>query len=386
MDGKRKIVVLGANAGQADLIRHMKTRGWHVVCCAHRTGEPGALIADEFHQLDIRDIDAVVDLATKVEADLVYSISSDVAAESAVLVSERMGLPHFFNTNFIDLLNKKEKLRDHLNAVELSVVPYVLASDQNALANWTVFPCMVKPSDAQGQRGVVKTDDRKAMDAAIKEAFQFSDTVIVEQYLDGVEMSCNVLVDDGRIIFDVLSERLVHEGHLAGIPQGHLVPCANVPDDVQKQAIDLVHAVVKSLNVGSGCLYFQMKATSNGVKLIEIAPRLDGCHMWRLIKEATDRDFLQETIDVLLGETHRTDVATRKDGQNRELIFQQTPPSNLFQLAKFPIPSDKLYHEYRYEDGQEITPINGKLEVVGYFVRAYDDHYTEYAAQNENVG
>lgn len=385
MSSKRKIVVLGANAGQADLIRHMKARGWYVICCAHRTGEVGALIADEFHQLDIRDIDAVVKLAADLSADLVYSISSDVAMESAVLASERLGLPHFYNTEFVDLLNKKEMLRAHLNAANLSVVPYVVASDRDALADWSIFPCMVKPSDAQGQRGVVRVEDREEMDAAIAAAFEFSETVIVEQYLDGVEMSCNVLVDSGQIIFDILSERLVHEGALAGIPQGHLVPCVNVSQDVQEQSITLVHDVVKSLNVVSGCLYFQMKATSNGVKIIEIAPRLDGCHMWRLIKAATDRDFLQETMDVLLGETRGRDRATLKDQQTRELIFQQTPPSNRFDLARFPIPSDKLYHEYRYEDGQEITPINGKLEVVGYFVRTYDGQYTEFVPQSENM-
>ena len=59
----------------------------------------------------------------------------------------------------------------------------------------------------------------------------------------------------------------------------------------------LVRAVVASLGVRDGTLYFQMKATPDGPKIIEIAPRLDGCHIWRLMKHARDLDYLDLDLD-----------------------------------------------------------------------------------------
>ena len=49
-------------------------------------------------------------------------------------------------------------------------------------------------------------------------------------------------------------------------------------------------------------------------------------------------------------------------------MFQQMPPGSSFHKAGFPVPEGALYHEYRYEDGQTVAPINGRLEVVGYYV------------------
>ena len=147
------------------------------------------------------------------------------------------------------------------------------------------------------------------------------------------------------------------------------MPCYNVPGETQKAAMQLVADVVASLKITDGCLYFQMKVTPEGPKIIEIAPRLDGCHMWRLIKHATSVDFLAATIDCLLGQEFA--VTRRLDSNVRvhELMFQQTPPGALFSAEHFSRPGDALYHEYRYQEGQEIAPINGLMEVVGYYVR-----------------
>ena len=50
------ILVLGTNAGQADLIRYMKMRDWHVIACAHRAGGPGEALCDKFELVDVRDV------------------------------------------------------------------------------------------------------------------------------------------------------------------------------------------------------------------------------------------------------------------------------------------------------------------------------------------
>ena len=175
-----------------------------------------------------------------------------------------------------------------------------------------------------------------------------------------MEISCNVLVSNGQIIFDTLSERLAYNDDYFGIPKGHVIPCVNIDENAQKEAVVLVHNVVKALDIKNGPLYFQMKATTKGVKIIEIAPRLDGCHVWRLIKDATDRNFLTETLEVLLNDHKNTQPVALKDSQYYELIFQHSEPSQTFQDKSFPIPANALYHEYRYLNGDSINIINGK--------------------------
>lgn len=382
----RTMLVLGANAGQADLIRHMKSRGWTVAACAHVNGLPGQYLADRFEQIDIRDLEAVCALARDVDAALVYSISSDVAIAAATRASERLGLPHFYDSAFIDLVDRKDSLRSHLNAAGLSPVAYARTTGQDIPDDWSVYPCVVKPADAQGQRGVARLDTAANLTAAVADAVLLSPsgTAIIEQYLEGVEISSNVLVCDGRVVVNEISERLVHTGDLYGIPKGHLIPPVNVSTAMQDAARDLVRDVVASLGVRNGCLYFQMKITPDGPRIIEIAPRLDGCHMWRAIEAATGFDFLAATVDVLLGQTPPTlDAAAPR--HLHELIFQQTPPGIAFSPADFPPPADAAYHEHRYRNGETVAPINGLMEVVGYYVRPVSEGQTK-AYTAENVG
>lgn len=367
----RSALVLGANAGQADLIRYLGEQGWTVTACAHRPGGAGAKLAHDFRLQDITDVKGVTALARELGVDLVYSVSSDMAVPAVVGASVALGLPHYFDPALVALLDDKAALRAQLNANNLSVVPFVKARSMEDCAGWTSYPCMVKPADAQGQRGVAKVLSPEGFEAALANAISLSPsgTAIVEAWLEGVEISYNVLVADGRVVVNEVSERLVHGDHLVGVPRGHLIPPVAVDAEVCAQGAALVEAVTAMLKVRDGTLYFQMKVTTEGPRIIEIAPRLDGCHIWRLMKLAREVDFLDLAVRRLEGEEVAAAAAGVPAKGVYELMFQQAAPGSIFQASDFPKPDDALYHEYRYEDGETILPINGRLEVVGYYVR-----------------
>ncbi|PKG64333.1 ATPase [Psychrobacter sp. Choline-02u-13] len=367
------ILILGTNSGQLDLIKTMKELGWYVIGCSNRSDEVGVKYTDKFYEVDIRDIEAVSKIAVDNDVNLVYSVSSDTAIKSVVQVSSKLNLPTFYSEELIRLLDNKQDLRSFLNNIDLSIVNYVEVDAIDDSNKWNTFPCIVKPSNAQGQRGVKKVDNAYELKNSVINAKQFSsnNTAVIEDFLDGVEISCNVLVSEGQIVFDILSERLIYNDEYFGIPKGHLIPCVNIDEDTKKKAVELVSNVVKALEIENGPLYFQMKATTNGVKIIEIAPRLDGCHMWRLIQHATNRSFLVETIEVLLNKHQSMQRVKLKDNKYYELIFQHSQPSQTFEEERFPIPVDALYHEYRYSNGEAINIINGKKEVVGYYVAEF---------------
>lgn len=365
------IIVLGTNAGQADLIRHMKQRSWNVVGVSPRRGEPGQALCDVVEHVDITDIEALENLVRRYDADLVYSVSSDVAIRSVTELSEMMAFPHFFDRAFISLLDHKAKLRAFLHERGIETVKFIEVRDAEDIVEWDVFPCIVKPADAQGQRGVVRVDSHEALpemvDAAIRHSR--SGSAIVEEFLDGIELSCNVLLCCGMPYIQVLSERLVHGGDLMGVPKGHLIPPENITHDHQQAATKLVSRITEAFGQESGPLYFQMIVTSSGPRIVEIAPRLDGCHMWRLIKSVYGIDLLKETIDCLLQDCKMSEPFSEHSATPMELMFQQAPPGRVFEAQNFPVPRDVIYHESRYRDGDVIDSVNGKLEVVGYYIR-----------------
>ena len=369
------ILVLGTNAGQADLIRYMKALNWRVIGASPVVGEPGQAFCDVVEHINIVDLDALEQVVARHSVDLIYSISSDVAMKSVVALSERVGLPHFYDSDFIELLDNKAALRAFLRDHDLGPVPFMQVSDVAGAAGWDQFPCMVKPTDGQGQRGVVRIDHARDIAAAVENAINISRTgqAIIEGFLDGVEISCNVLVCGGEIRMKVLSERLVHGPHAIGVPLGHLVPCKHVSEANQLAALDLITRIITQMGSRDGVLYFQMIITPDGPRVVEIAPRLDGCHMWRLIRASQGVNLIEMAVNCLTGaavvQTLPNDGAGDRQATDMELMFQQSPPDTRFDPSAFPKVEGAIYHEYRYTKDQIIQPVNGTLEVVGYYIR-----------------
>lgn len=363
----KKVLILGTNAGQADMINYLKENNFQVHACGHKKEGPGVEIADYFHIANTIDVDAVVNLAKEIKADIIYSVSSDSAIKTVTKASEILNLPHYIDSEIIELFDRKENLRLFLNKSDISTVNYITVKTIDEIGQWQIFPCVVKPSDSQGQRGVRLVDKKSDMLDAVKNAIEKSatHTAIIEEYLQGVEISTNVFVQNGQIIVNEFSERYVHGINFFGLPKGHGIPIRTVDETIVRKASEMVEKMIRTLNLENAILYVQMVATKDGPKIIEVAPRLDGCHIWRLIKFAKGYDLRGYAIKGLLGEKVEH---IKADNGMHSLYFYQTNYGKKFYKHDLELIEDNLYNELRYEDDQEILPINGTLEVVGYYI------------------
>lgn len=62
------------------------------------------------------------------------------------------------------------------------------------------YPLFVKPNKNGSSYGVSKVKSKDALEAAILQAFQFDDEVLVEEFIDGRELACGILQDKGHLI------------------------------------------------------------------------------------------------------------------------------------------------------------------------------------------
>src|SRR5690554_4361229 len=111
----KKALILGTNAGQADIITYLNEQGWETHSCGYKKEGPGCDIAYHFHLVNIIDIEAVKNLAELIETDIVFSVSSDLAITTATKVSDQLGLPYLLDSATIDLFNNKHEFREFLN-------------------------------------------------------------------------------------------------------------------------------------------------------------------------------------------------------------------------------------------------------------------------------
>jgi phosphoribosylamine-glycine ligase len=281
-----RALVLGGLAGQLDAVVSLRSRGWEVHVCGRDREGPAIDVADGFHTIDIVDVDAVTDLAAKLGVKFVYSVGSDIAMPTISHVSERLDLPHFLDVERTRLLRDKAALRGFLSRHGLSPVAHRRVLHVDDLDAPFAYPAMLKPVDSQGQRGIALVTDRDEAVAALPAslACSLSGSAILEEYLDGPEISVHVYLVNGRIAFYEPSDRHVWDGPLPGVAQKHTMPSNWVSEHgVERELRELVEAFVAALGMQNGPLYLQLKLTSRGPRIIEVAARLDGCHLWRLI-------------------------------------------------------------------------------------------------------
>jgi hypothetical protein len=118
-------------------------------------------------------------------------------------------------------------------------------------------------------------------------------------------------------------------------------------------------------------VYFQLKLTSAGPKIIEITPRLDGCHMWRLIEMVGGVNLLDASVRLLTGDKS-FNLIMKEHLTGSHLNFFLCPPEEQFNVKNYPAPEDASYVEYYYEDGETVRPINESLEKAGFYIERED--------------
>ncbi len=365
----RKALVLGAGHAQADLMRFLKKNRWWVISSGLHQESKCRNIADEFRRLDVRDIGAVERLARANSVDLIYSVGLDAAVPTIATVAGKLGLPTFVSPRTTEIACNKLLLRDFLSSVNLSPVQYRPVRELDSLQSWQKFPAVLKPSDNQGQRGIVLLESPATLSRAFDEAVRHSATrtLIVEEFLEGPEISVNVVVFESQIVFCVVSDRLTLKGPKIGLPVAHRAPSKRCKGEALMETQTLIQRCIEVLGIEYGPVYFQIILTDAGPKIIEITPRLDGCHLWRLIRFVTGADILDDCIRMLTGKKPVI-LSTAQDQGAYSLKYFLARPQEVFYQSKHRPPNGASFYEYYYCDGELINNINNVAEKIGYFI------------------
>lgn len=361
-----KLLILGAGNAQVDLIEYCREHGIESFGCSYTDTDKGIPLLDHFAQINIIDADAIEKYARENQVDFVYSVGSDIAMPTVMEVSDRLGLPHFVSFETANICNRKDRMRETLGHDFKGNAPYCVITDISEASDIDFFPAVMKPVDSQGQRGVIEVQNLDEVKAHFENSMSYSRSgkVIVEKYLNGGEISYNGFLQDGEMIFSLISDRDSFKEFPGGIIHKHLVPTGFSPA-VQDKITDLAERVCGKLEINNGPVYFQIKVVDGEPYMIEVTPRLDGCHMWRLIKYYCGVDLLDLSIRLLTGEK-----LTRPEphiiGGDHVLEFVCQPPETAME-SEFP-DVDAVFRRMYYQKGDTVRRLNGYMEKCGYLI------------------
>ena len=364
-----KVLILGVSSVQMDALQMLKKMGYETYACAMAKDGPGANVADHFDIINILDIPAIIEYMRHNNIDAVYSVGSDLAMPVACRISEELSLPHFVSSSAATICNNKEKMRETLGHSCKGNVPFQVIEDENIIPD-IPMPFIMKPTDSQGQRGIflIESLEDYKKNFAKAQKYSRSGKVIVEKYVDGPELSVNVYFVSGDLKFMIASDRETWPQY-TGLIHKHIVPSRILKDKTQELLKEVIVDACSRIGIKNGPAYFQVKIEKDMPYIIEMTPRLDGCHMWKLLNYYTGINLLSLTFDHLLSNDTSEIEKSLINSTGYILEFFCQEPNTTMDQDKFVVPEDALEHFFYYESGDNIRPVNGKFEKVGYFIK-----------------
>ena len=304
----KRLLMLGGSMQQIPIIKRAKEMGLYVITCDYCPDNPGHKFADEYYNVSTTDLDAVLELAKRLNIDGIVAYASDPAAPTAAYVSEKLGLPGNPYQS-VKLLTEKDLFRKFLKEHGLNCPKaqgFTNYEDALAAIGDFRFPVMVKPVDSSGSKGVVKIYGVDELKDAVDEALSYSrgKRFIIEEFIvkKGYQVSGDGFSVDGKLVFTSYGNELYSgKGTREYVALGEFWP--SLLTEEQKSKVDEeLQRLITALGMKTCAYNIEVILDENDtVYVLELGPRNGGSYIPQLIKYATGVDLVDYTIWGALG-------------------------------------------------------------------------------------
>lgn len=298
-------MIVGASVLQLPAIQKAKEMGLYVGVVDFNPKAIGIQYSDKFFNASTMDEDAVLKAAQEFKPDGIMTLATDMPMRGVAKVSETLGLHSISYKTAIKATDKYDMIKAFKENNVSSPWYYLVQSldELKVLQDKITFPCIIKPTDNAGSHGVAKAESFSELIELYEYSHECSrhGNVIIEEFLEGPEVSVEVMVVDGKVNILQITDKLT-TGAPHFVEMGHSQPsCLSIA--VQKQIRLIAEKACKSVGIDKGPAHVEMKVTEHGPVMIELGSRLGGDNITtHLVPLSTGIDMVSSSIKVALGE------------------------------------------------------------------------------------
>ena len=309
----KKLLIIGASVLQLPAILKAKEMGFYTAVADYNPQAIGIPYADEYFNVSTIDADGVTACAEKFRPDGIFTLATDMPMRSIAAAAKALSLPAISPETAIKATDKGEMIKAFEAAGVEHPWYFILSSPEEleAVLPQIDYPCISKPTDNSGSRGVMLIHNEKELRDAIRYSSENgrSGGVIVEEYLRGSEVSVEVVVLDGvPHVLQVTDKLTTGAPHF--VEMGHSQP-SRLPEKDISAIKDLASRASLSVGIQNGPAHVEIMLTEKGPRMIELGARMGGdCITTHLVPLSTGVDMVGSCIKIACGET--PDITPKK--------------------------------------------------------------------------
>lgn len=301
----KTVLCLGASIMQIEAIKKAKEIGYHVVAVDYDKHAVGRTLADEFFEVSTIDAEAVLEVAKKCHIDGVVTVATDMPVRTAAVLSESLGIPGLSRKVALKATDKIEMIKAFRKNEVPSPQFWIVNSEEEFqnIKKEFIYPVIFKPQESSGSRGVILVKKADDIENAYEYTKSFSKTgkILVEEYLEGPEVSVEVICENGEAHILTITDKLT-TGAPYFVEIGHCQPTA-FKEEVRKEIEAVAESAIRAIGIENGPVHVEMKVTKQGPKMIELGARMGGDFITtHLVPLSTGIDMMKLVIQNACGE------------------------------------------------------------------------------------
>lgn len=374
----KKMMILGASALQVPAIKKAKELDYQIILVDYDENAVGFALADVKLVVSTLDQEEVYRQALIYKPDVVITSTSDGPVRTAAYVNEKLGKRPDLSYENALCATIKSNMRDRLKQCGVPIPKYYEVTDFKGFleaVNQLNGHCIVKPADNAGSRGVVLLDEpglsvdfvtdegilvegmnqseeqkrkfaayQERLDEIMNRTYSYSrdnsrnGTVMVEEYMQGPEVSVEVMVMGGEPHILTITDKYITPPPYF-VELAHCEP-SRLDTQTQDQIREIAAQAVRAIGIDNAPAHVEIKVTEDGPKIVELAARLGGDFITsKLVPLSTGIDMVGASVLLATGE--KPDLTpTRKRGAAIHFIHAKEEQRGV--LKKITVP-EALY-------------------------------------------
>ena len=350
--GNAIAIVLGGTNDHITLIEKLKLKGYFTTLIDYNDNPPAKEFADEYIRESTLDKEKILEIAREKQAGLVIATCIDQALLTVAYVSEQLGLPcHLTYEQALNLTNKAYMKKVFIeNGIPTS--QYLIIEDENySLDKLPLFkfPLVVKPADANSSKGIKRVDTNSELAEAVAEAFTFSRSkkVVIEEFVNGLELSVDVVIKDRQADIILVTENIKNTNNKSNFTIVQNTFNINVFDRYKSRLKKIAEDIASAFEIGNGPLLIQLLADDEQLSVIEFSSRIGGGSKHHFIYKISSFDMLGYFVDVIAGEN--SEVQTYYPNKFASINYIYTKPGKISKFEGFDLLVEQnIIHQYFY--------------------------------------
>ena len=269
------LLMVGASLAQVGGIRIAKDLGFKVIAIDGDSNAPGLKAADVGIVLDVRDREGAIRIAKEYCVHAATSIASEICLPTVAAVNQACRFPGLLEKQS-SLVTNKGAMRQKYLEHSVPSPRFFIIKEEGQLSyasDFTGFPAVVKPVDGSGSKGVslVNNFDELKTSYLVARSFSWVEEVILEEFMEGPEISVEAFVIDGKIYILTLSDKLrTQPPHL--LDTCVMFPSA-YPKHIQGNIKEVAYKAIRALGLDNCPIHMELILTHNGPKMTLGAPK-----------------------------------------------------------------------------------------------------------------